>query len=76
MWNGSEYKDIYRDPMEDKGNTRSAQASRQTRQRKFRRCSAPFDSTYSGANSRDQPSGIRCSRCGRDFSFPFSFGPW
>jgi len=75
MWNGSEYKDIYRDPVEGEREYKigaSKQADETTQFTLF----CPFDSTYSGANSRDQPSGIRCSRCGRDFSFPFSFGPW
>lgn len=75
MWNGNQYKDIFHDPVE--GETEyeigaSKQADGTTQFTLF----CPFDKTVSSANSKDQPTGIHCGKCGRDFPFPFPLGPW
>ena len=74
MWNGNQYKGIFHDPVEGEREYEigaSKQADETTQFTLF----CPFDKTINGANSKDQPTGIRCRKCGRNFSFPFPFGP-
>jgi|GEM_PF-4871816 len=74
MWDGPLYKDLYIDPAEGEREYRIA-ASKQTDGATQFTLYCPFDSTTTDANSKDQPSEIRCAHCGRDFLFPFPFGP-
>jgi transcription elongation factor Elf1 len=75
MWNGPLYKNLYTDPAEGEREYRIS-ASKQTDGTTQFTLFCPFDNAVSTVNSIDQPAAVRCSNCGRDFSFPFSMGPW